>query len=516
MKRLLLVFAMGLAAFANAQADTPGSDLIKLARSGVDGEVLQAYVETSPEPFEMSANDIITLKDLGVPAKVISAALRRGEVLDSTSAAQGITTISSDTGAPNDSTPKPLVPSNGTAAAPAAGGQNISFFYDVLAPYGNWILIDGDWCWQPNAGLVSADWAPYSSQGRWVFTDWGWCWVSDYTWGWAPFHYGRWFRDGRYGWCWWPDNEWGPAWVTWRFNDDYWGWAPLPRHIRYVRHRGFYHGQRRLSRGDDFKLTRDDFFFLPKKHLADPSPWIHIILPRLGRDLFKETKSDPAGFGDQRDHFFNRGPDAGDIAALSHKTIVPVPIVHKELKPGQPIPRGGLFSGKLEIYGPSISPDIPRRPATPVPGGSLLPDIVNKKIRDATRLTLEQQKEAGSVAEQRRNALVDSAQRATDQKKRSGLKAEAEVQDLRASQARDNMERIKQWKPAPAAPVPQLPQNQETPQLKSELIKRTQSEVREEQQKQQMQEDLIRQPAALNRAQSPASRGGAKQPDKKH
>jgi hypothetical protein len=30
------------------------------------------------------------------------------------------------------------------------------------------------------------------------------------------------------GWVWVPDYEWGPAWVSWRSNDDYIGWAPLP------------------------------------------------------------------------------------------------------------------------------------------------------------------------------------------------------------------------------------------------------------------------------------------------
>jgi len=43
-------------------------------------------------------------------------------------------------------------------------------------------------------------------------TDDGMTWVSDYNWGWAPFHYGRWDYNDSYGWFWIPDNEWGPAW----------------------------------------------------------------------------------------------------------------------------------------------------------------------------------------------------------------------------------------------------------------------------------------------------------------
>jgi hypothetical protein len=55
----------------------------------------------------------------------------------------------------------------------------------------------------------------------------GWTWVSNYAWGWAPFHYGRWDYDNYYGWFWVPDNEWGPSWVTWRRANGYYGWSPM-------------------------------------------------------------------------------------------------------------------------------------------------------------------------------------------------------------------------------------------------------------------------------------------------
>ena len=58
-------------------------------------------------------------------------------------------------------------------------------------------------------------------------TEYGWTWLSDYDWGWAPFHYGRWDYDNYYGWYWVPDNIWGPAWVIWRRAPGYYGWAPM-------------------------------------------------------------------------------------------------------------------------------------------------------------------------------------------------------------------------------------------------------------------------------------------------
>jgi hypothetical protein len=83
--------------------------------------------------------------------------------------------------------------------------------------------------WVPAA--VPPDWRPYQ-YGHWVYTDeWGWYWVSDDAeadWGWVVYHYGRWAFERGLGWFWVPGDEWAPAWVNWRYGDEYAGWAPLP------------------------------------------------------------------------------------------------------------------------------------------------------------------------------------------------------------------------------------------------------------------------------------------------
>jgi len=83
--------------------------------------------------------------------------------------------------------------------------------------------------WVP-AG-VPPEWRPYA-YGHWVYTDeWGWYWVSDDVeadWGWVVYQYGRWAFERGFGWYWVPGDEWAPAWVDWRYGDDYSGWAPLP------------------------------------------------------------------------------------------------------------------------------------------------------------------------------------------------------------------------------------------------------------------------------------------------
>ena len=95
-----------------------------------------------------------------------------------------------------------------------------------LAPYGGWVRVQGPgWVWYPYS--VPAAWRPYS-YGRWVYTDYGWTWASDESFGWAVYHYGRWYADPDYGWVWAPGTEWGPAWVAWHEGGGYVGWAPLP------------------------------------------------------------------------------------------------------------------------------------------------------------------------------------------------------------------------------------------------------------------------------------------------
>lgn len=98
-------------------------------------------------------------------------------------------------------------------------------FYTDLAPYGQWVQTPQyGTVWIPQ---VAPGFQPYATNGHWVVTDYGNTWVSDYPWGWGPFHYGRWYYDNYRGWAWVPGNDWGPAWVSWRSGGGYYGWAPL-------------------------------------------------------------------------------------------------------------------------------------------------------------------------------------------------------------------------------------------------------------------------------------------------
>ncbi len=67
---------------------------------------------------------------------------------------------------------------------------------------------NGDWRDVPQYGHiwcprnVAGGWAPYQD-GQWAWVDpWGWTWVDNDSWGYAPFHYGRWVQyNGGWGWA---------------------------------------------------------------------------------------------------------------------------------------------------------------------------------------------------------------------------------------------------------------------------------------------------------------------------
>jgi uncharacterized membrane protein YgcG len=112
------------------------------------------------------------------------------------------------------------------------GDMDVTTFDETLGPYGQWVDSgegpnDGR-AWRPDPDVVGEDFQPYATGGHWVYSDWGWTWESDYPWGWAPFHYGRWALTPSWGWVWYPGSVWAPAWVDWRFGGGYIGWAPLP------------------------------------------------------------------------------------------------------------------------------------------------------------------------------------------------------------------------------------------------------------------------------------------------
>src|SRR5262245_14281099 len=84
-----------------------------------------------------------------------------------------------------------------TARAEVSFAVDVGVFYNDLAPHGRWIESDGyGWVFVPRTTVAS--WRPYT-RGHWAWTDqYGWLWISDEPYGWATYHYGRWYEDPAY------------------------------------------------------------------------------------------------------------------------------------------------------------------------------------------------------------------------------------------------------------------------------------------------------------------------------
>jgi len=110
----------------------------------------------------------------------------------------------------------------------------------ALIDFGPILAHDGTWVddtelgtvWVPNPRAVGAGFMPYVTAGHWTYLG-STTWISDYAWGWLPFHYGRWVWSSAHGWAWIAGRTYAPAWVVWRtappeLDLGYVGWAPTP------------------------------------------------------------------------------------------------------------------------------------------------------------------------------------------------------------------------------------------------------------------------------------------------
>ena len=279
----------------NINLSGPAAEVARLANSGVDQSVLLAYVKNSSGTFNLSTEDIIYFKDVGFPDAVVSAMLQHDQILQASEAGvaaaptmtspapeQAPTVYSQPTPAPTVADVASLPAETPSAAYPT--------FYDSLSPYGTWVYLEGyGYCWQPSVVNYNVGWRPYFDCGRWTYTDCGWYWASDYSWGWAPFHYGRWFNHHRLGWCWAPDNVWGPSWVSWRYSDDYCGWAPLPPSACFQTGIGLTWCGRPVAVGCDFGLRWDSFAFIDWHHFHEHRLRDYCVAPREINRVYNHT-----------------------------------------------------------------------------------------------------------------------------------------------------------------------------------------------------------------------------------
>jgi hypothetical protein len=312
----------------NIRPSSPVAEIVKLTQAGVDEGVMLADVANSTSTFNLGPAEIIYLNDLGVSDSVITAMIQRDQALkaywsntgqtSAASAAQTQTALAYENPPPAESQPTE------SFQEPSQPGD-VPYFYDSLSPYGNWVELEGyGWCWQPTVVVVNPGWQPYCDRGHWVYTDCGWYWLSDYSWGWAPFHYGRWFRHQRFGWCWLPDAVWATAWVSWRYNNDYCGWAPLPPAAYYRPGFGFaFHGSA-VGIGSSFGLGVDCYIFVGWNHFWDHRLNRYVLPSHRVTQIFNNTTVINNFVQGNKNTITNRGISQERVSSFTKTEIRPV------------------------------------------------------------------------------------------------------------------------------------------------------------------------------------------------
>lgn len=328
----------------NLNPSRPLAEVIKLADSGVEEGVLLAVVTNSPSTFNLGVDEIIYLNDIGVPADVVTAMIQRDQAIQAASAQSAPPVSEGPANGPEmgamapPATPPEVAPAQEPPPPDYTGGgypapapapppvEDVSYndFYGSLAPYGNWVNVDGYGpCWQPTVSFVNPGWQPYFDGGCWAYTDCGWYWASNYSWGWAPFHYGRWFRDSHRGWCWAPDTVWGPSWVSWRYNSGYCGWAPLPPGTGFQGGVGLTFQGRPVRNSDNLGLGPDAFHFVAWRHFNDRHLHNYGLPPREVAGLYAHTT--PINrIVRQNNTVINQGIPRERVAAATHHQVAPV------------------------------------------------------------------------------------------------------------------------------------------------------------------------------------------------
>jgi hypothetical protein len=308
----------------NVYPTSPLAQVIRLTQAGVDESVIMTFVTNSGSTFNLDSDKIIYLKDIGLPNEVVTVMMQRDQQLQQQMAASAYQPPAQPAPVPDTTYQPETAPPPQPVEQPAE--VTVNSFYDTLAPYGSWVDVDGyGRCWRPSVVVYNSGWQPYCDHGHWVYTDCGWYWSSDYSWGWAPFHYGRWFQHSRWGWCWTPDTVWGPSWVTWRYSNDYCGWAPLPPFAVYREGAGFFYRGLNVSFGFDFGLGINCFTFVPIGHFCDPHPRRFRATPTQVTQIYNHTTV-INNFNGHGRNLANRGIDPEHITAVTHTPIRPVAI----------------------------------------------------------------------------------------------------------------------------------------------------------------------------------------------
>jgi hypothetical protein len=211
----------------------------------------------------------------------------------------------------------------------------INAFYEALSPYGQWMYDKTHgYVWTPS----DKKFRPYYSNGYWVMTEHGSAWVSNYPWGWAPFHYGRWVHDSYYRWVWVPGTTWAPAWVVWRTSGEHVGWSPITPGTNIS-----------VAGGPSYYVPDDWWVFVPRKSFLSHSFQQNVLPASKNPDILKKVsvnKNTQTASSYEESYF--TGPQADQFARTGINA--PLYVIKKLPRPGKTT----VGKSELSLYMPPV------------------------------------------------------------------------------------------------------------------------------------------------------------------
>ena len=209
--------------------------------------------------------------------------------------------------------PEPVTRARAVSGAGPTSGY--STFYTKLEPHGAWLeTADYGYVWQPREAESSRSWRPYTN-GRWAYTDAGWTWISEESFGWATYHYGRWTRLRGIGWVWVPGQQWAPAWVSWRKSNDYVGWAPLPPEARFDQRTGIHNWS-----DNYYDIGPDQYCFVATREFGAQRADSTILPPERNVAIVNQT-TNVTNITYNNTTIVNEGPNYDEVRAQSREPM---------------------------------------------------------------------------------------------------------------------------------------------------------------------------------------------------
>ncbi len=386
-----------------------------------------------------------------------------------------------------------LIVVSGFSARNEVNAQRFEYnhFYVSLAPHGSWIEIDnGLLAWKPYR--TSSRWAPYQA-GRWVWSSYGWYWDSYESFGDITYHYGRWYNDDYYGWLWIPDNEWGPAWVEWRYDDDYIGWAPLSPYATFS-----------VSFGIRFTHTYHSpwnvWNFVRYRHFCEHNMHNYYIPSSYKQRVFSDTKY-RNDYGYEGNRIINRGIDRGTIerrgnVRIQEREIVRLNSPRTDVRsrgdrvevyaPGRDVlTRGDVNNVKIERSERKLSLDVAkidigRREArnTNRDNTGRTREEAVKKTEVKREATPNVQREVKSGSELKRETRVNENPVRIESRQRNDAertRVEERKANVRENRAPENRNAVREQKAREERQTPNIERRQEVKENRSERSSRPES-----------------------------------------